>query len=158
MAQAFDVASWPGRGTAVFARLLRDEGRASDASDDIAAIAVPKAGEEVSGDAWATRRDAAGCTLFMVDGIGHGSGERRLTTDGGWPVWWPDGRQLAYLTLGPQGNQVRVVSLDGATRLLGSIKLEGSNHPFALFPDGKRIAGTNAVHVSDEIWLLEPRK
>jgi Tol biopolymer transport system component len=87
-----------------------------------------------------------------------GTGERRLTPDGGWPVWWPGGKQIAFLTQGPQGNQIRVVSLDGATRLIGSIKLEGTNHPFAVFPDGRRIAGTNAVHVSDEIWLLEPRR
>jgi anti-sigma regulatory factor (Ser/Thr protein kinase) len=72
MTQAFHVASWPGRGTAVFARLVRDEQQA-DASDDIAAIDVPKAGEAVCGDAWALHRDEAVCTLFMVDGLGHGS-------------------------------------------------------------------------------------
>jgi hypothetical protein len=25
-----------------------------------------------------------------------------------------------------------------------------------VFPDGRRLAITNAVHISDEIWLLEP--
>ena len=118
--------------------------------------AVPRWSPDGKQIAFAANRGYSG-GIFVISR--DGSAERRLTTDGGWPVWWPDGRQIAYLTLGPQGNQVRVVSLDGAAaRLLGSIKLEGSNHPFALFPDGKRIAGTNAVHVSDEIWLLEPRK
>lgn len=73
MAQAFHVASWPGQGTAVFARLVRDAAPAIDVSEDLAAIDVPKAGEQVNGDAWAVHRNAAGCTLFMVDGLGHGS-------------------------------------------------------------------------------------
>lgn len=88
-----------------------------------------------------------------------GSNERRMTREGGWPVWWPDGRQVAYLAIGSDGNQeIRVASLDGATRLLHTIKLKGSNHPFAIFPDGRRIAVSNAVHISDEIWLLESGK
>jgi Tol biopolymer transport system component len=118
--------------------------------------AVPRWSPDGKQIAFAANRGYSG-GIFVVNR--DGSAERRLAADGGWPVWWPDGRQIAYLTLGPQGNQVRVVSLDGAAvRLVGSIKLEGSNHPFALFPDGKHIAGTNAVHVSDEIWLLEPGK
>jgi len=72
LAQALHVASWPGRGTAVFARLVRQDAAAAP-SDDVAAIELAMAGEVVSGDAWALHRDAAGCTLFMVDGLGHGS-------------------------------------------------------------------------------------
>jgi len=72
MAHRFHVASWPGRGTAVFARLLRN-GAAPDASDLVGAVETAKAGEVVSGDAWALHRDASHCTLFMVDGLGHGS-------------------------------------------------------------------------------------
>jgi Tol biopolymer transport system component len=116
---------------------------------------VPRWSPNGSQLAFAANRGYSG-GIFIINQ--DGTAERRLTADGGWPVWWPDGKQIAYLTLGPQGNQIRVVSLIGETRLLSSIKLEGSNHPFAVFPDGKRIAGTNAVHVSDEIWLLEPRK
>jgi anti-sigma regulatory factor (Ser/Thr protein kinase) len=71
MAQALHVASWPGGGTAVFARLLRHNGTAP--SDDVAGIDLPKPGEVVCGDAWALHRDDAGCALFMVDGLGHGS-------------------------------------------------------------------------------------
>ena len=33
-----------------------------------------------------------------------------------------------------------------------------SNHPFDISPDGKMLATTNAVHISDEIWLLEPAR
>jgi eukaryotic-like serine/threonine-protein kinase len=116
---------------------------------------VPRWSPDGSRLAFAANRGYSG-GILMIDRDGRN--ERRITADGGWPVWWPDGRQIAYLTIGPQGNQVRVTSLDGQTRLLSTIKLEGTNHPFAVFPDGKRIAGTNAVHVSDEIWLLEPKK
>ena len=117
--------------------------------------AVPRWSPDGTHIAFAANRGYSG-GIFVIKR--DGTGERRLTPDGGWPVWWPGGKQIAFLTLGPQGNQIRVVSLDGAARLIGSIKLEGTNHPFAVFPDGKRIAGTNAVHVSDEIWLLEPRR
>ena len=72
MAQSLHVASWPGRGTAVFARLLRQDAALAP-SDDVAAVDLAKRGEVVSGDAWSLHRDAAGCTLFMVDGLGHGS-------------------------------------------------------------------------------------
>ncbi len=115
--------------------------------------AVPRWSPDGAWLAFAANRGYSG-GIFVIRR--DGTGEQRLSTDGGWPVWWPDGKQIAYLTIGPQGNQIRVVSLDGQSRLLESIRLEGTNHPFSVFPDGKHIAGTNAVHVSDEIWLLEP--
>ena len=45
----------------------------------------------------------------------------------------------------------------GATRHLAEIVFNGTNHPFDVSPDGTRLVTSNAVHVSDEIWLLEPR-
>ncbi|MGE5838086.1 MAG: TolB family protein, partial [Acidobacteriota bacterium] len=117
---------------------------------------VPRWSPDGSRLAFAANRGYSG-GIFVVDRTG--TNERQISAEGGWPVWWPDGRQIAFLTIGPQGNQVRIASLAGGeTRLIASIKLAGTNHPFAVFPDGKRIAGTNAVHVSDEIWLLEPKK
>jgi TolB protein len=99
------------------------------------------------------RAYSGGIFLIRPDG----TSQRRLTSEGGWPVWWPGGRELGYLAVGADGNQeIRVASLDGSTRTLTSIRLNGTNHPFAVFPDGKRIVASNAVHVSDEIWLLEP--
>jgi TolB protein len=96
--------------------------------------------------------------IFVINP--DGGGERRLTNEGGWPVWWPDGKTIGFVALGPGGNQeIRQVSLDGShVRTLTGIKFSGSNHPFAVFPDGRRLAITNAVHVSDEIWLLQPAK
>jgi len=68
LAQTFEVASWPGRGAAVYARI----GAPADAALP-AAVAVPKPGEEVSGDGWSVQRDADGMTLLVVDGLGHGT-------------------------------------------------------------------------------------
>jgi Tol biopolymer transport system component len=102
------------------------------------------------------RSHAAGIYIIRADG----SGERQLSKDGGWPVWWPDGRQVGFIAIGPDGNgQIRTVSVgDGTIRTLDRVRLATRNHPFAVFPDGGRIVLGNAVHVSDEIWVLEPRR
>ena len=88
-----------------------------------------------------------------------GTAERRLTTEGGWPVWFSDGRQIGYLSIDGRGNQqYRIVdATTGATRAL-PVTLRGNNMPFFPMPDGRRLVYTNSVHVSDEIWLLRPTK
>jgi eukaryotic-like serine/threonine-protein kinase len=98
------------------------------------------------------RRYSAGIFVINPDG----SGVRQVSKDGGWPVWWPDGRSLAFLVVGADGHaRIRVVSLaDGATRMLESVRLDGSNHPFAITRDGQRIVVGNAVHDADEIWVI----
>jgi Tol biopolymer transport system component len=95
--------------------------------------------------------------IFVIDADGRN--ERQLSASGGWPVWWPDGRQVGFMALGATGDQeIHVVSATGGTvRVLDSIRFAGSNHPFDVAPDGLSIVTSNAVHVSDEIWLLEPR-
>jgi TolB protein len=104
----------------------------------------------------ANRGYSGGIFVIRADG----TGERRLTNDGGWPVWWPDGKTIGYVALSAGGDQeIRQVSLDGSNvRTLSGVRFVGSNHPFAVFPDGRRLAITNAVHVSDEIWLLQPAR
>jgi eukaryotic-like serine/threonine-protein kinase len=106
--------------------------------------------------AFGANRNSTG-GVFIIDA--DGKNERRLTTTGGWPVWWPDGRQIGFMVPGRVGAQeLHVVSRDGgASRHLTEVIYNGSNHPFDVSPDGSRIVTTNAVHVSDEIWLLEPR-
>jgi eukaryotic-like serine/threonine-protein kinase len=102
------------------------------------------------------RRYEGGISVIHPDG----TGERQLTKEGGWPVWWPDGSQIGYIAVGAKGGgEIRTVSLrDGTVRRLESVRLATLNHPFALFPDGLRLVVGNAVHVSDEIWVIEPRR
>ncbi|MEJ1938277.1 anti-sigma regulatory factor, partial [Nostoc sp. NIES-2111] len=52
--QAFDIASWPGKGTAVLARLRagRHREEALDPPPTLAGLCVPKPGESVCGDDW----------------------------------------------------------------------------------------------------------
>jgi Tol biopolymer transport system component/tRNA A-37 threonylcarbamoyl transferase component Bud32 len=96
--------------------------------------------------------------IFVVNADGRNL--RRLTTAGGWPVWWPGGSQIGFIVVGRSGDQeIQIVSAAGGSpRSLTNITFSGSNHLFDVSPDGKMIAATNAVHVSDEIWLLEPGK
>jgi Tol biopolymer transport system component len=84
--------------------------------------------------------------------------EARLTATGGWPVWLPNGLDVAYLAVGRGGNQEihTVPARGGASRLLGPWRFNGTNHPFAIAPDGVSMVATNSRHVSDEVWLLEP--
>ena len=93
--------------------------------------------------------------VFLINS--DGTGERRLTPDGGWPVWFPDGHRIGYLALGARGNQeYREVDVrSGAIRVI-PVALRGTNMPFSLTSDGRSLVYSNSVHVSDEIWLLRP--
>lgn len=68
-----DIASWPGNGTAVMARLKRGQ-PSEDASDTsrIGAVSVAKAGEDVCGDSWSVAVGPDETTLLVADGLGHG--------------------------------------------------------------------------------------
>jgi eukaryotic-like serine/threonine-protein kinase len=87
-----------------------------------------------------------------------GTGLRRLTENGGWAVWWPDGEQIGFQVEGTDGNeQIEVLELKtGERRTLPNFHFGGTNYPFDVSRDGKWLVTTNAQHLSDEIWLLEP--
>jgi anti-sigma regulatory factor (Ser/Thr protein kinase) len=69
-----DIASWPGVGTAVLARIRPGKTRGARATSHsgFGAVSVAKSGEEVCGDAWAIDHSGAITTLFLADGLGHG--------------------------------------------------------------------------------------
>ncbi|MHB8501559.1 MAG: protein kinase domain-containing protein [Candidatus Acidiferrales bacterium] len=87
-----------------------------------------------------------------------GTGLRRLTENGGWAVWWPDGEQIGFQLTGADGNaRIQVFSLKtGETRTLSKLQFVGTNFAFDVSRDGKWLVTTKFQHVSDEIWLLEP--
>jgi anti-sigma regulatory factor (Ser/Thr protein kinase) len=73
-AAQFAVASWPGEGTAILAR-IRLTARAPASAGIVrayGAVTVPKPGESVCGDACCVVETAVGRTLLVVDGLGHG--------------------------------------------------------------------------------------
>jgi anti-sigma regulatory factor (Ser/Thr protein kinase) len=68
-----DIASWPGAGTAVLARLKPGQplGRSSDTSR-LGAVSIAKRGQAVCGDSWSANLGAEEATLLVADGLGHG--------------------------------------------------------------------------------------
>jgi TolB protein len=99
------------------------------------------------------RSFAGGIWLIRADG----TDQRRLTQTGGWPVWWPDGKQIGYQIVTSEGSeQIMAVRLDGSPpRKLETLRFYGFNHMFDVSPDASRLVVTNGQHLSDEIWLLE---
>jgi eukaryotic-like serine/threonine-protein kinase len=99
------------------------------------------------------RTFGGGIWLIRADG----TNQRRLTQTGGWPVWWPDGKQIGYQTVTTDGNeQIAVVRLDGGPpRTLNKLRFYGTNYPFDVSPDARQLVTTNGQHLGDEIWLLE---
>jgi Tol biopolymer transport system component len=92
--------------------------------------------------------------IFLISA--DGSGERRLTETGGWPVWFPSGKRIAYSTIGADGNQqIRTVSVeDESISVISALKFHGTNYPIDLFSEDLLVT-TNGVHLSSEIWLLK---
>jgi anti-sigma regulatory factor (Ser/Thr protein kinase) len=72
LAQEFEVAAWPGLGTAVLAIISRDA-TPGDTSAAPRGLVIAMPGEDVAGDAWSSYQDATGITVFVVDGLGHGT-------------------------------------------------------------------------------------
>jgi anti-sigma regulatory factor (Ser/Thr protein kinase) len=70
-----DIASWPGTGTAVLARLEAGQPvsrKREPCAARTGAVAVPMHGEEVCGDSWSVSDQQGAATLLVADGLGHG--------------------------------------------------------------------------------------
>ena len=99
---------------------------------------------------------------FNVGGIyvirADGAGLLRLSETGSWPVWWPDGKRLAYLDMATDGSeQIFTVPTDGGKPApLGAVHFSGANNKFDIAPDGHSLAFFDIVRVSSEVWLMEP--
>ena len=72
LADEFDIYTRPGAGTAIRMVFWQADAPPPFAGYQIGAICVPRAGETDSGDAWEVVCDAAGLTLVVADGLGHG--------------------------------------------------------------------------------------
>jgi anti-sigma regulatory factor (Ser/Thr protein kinase) len=68
--ESFEIYSRRGLGCAVLARLRPERAPVEDPA--FAGVCVPYPGEQLSGDAWAVRRDEGVATLIVSDGLGHG--------------------------------------------------------------------------------------
>jgi anti-sigma regulatory factor (Ser/Thr protein kinase) len=70
----FDIASWPGAGTAVLARIEAGEPNAKRPASQSGwgAVSIAMAGEVACGDSWAVSNGGNVRTLFVADGLGHG--------------------------------------------------------------------------------------
>lgn len=69
VADAWDVHSLPGTGTALLARLWHGEAPPPAAAGG---VSIPKPGQEVCGDAWSCHRAGALTSVVVADGLGHG--------------------------------------------------------------------------------------
>jgi anti-sigma regulatory factor (Ser/Thr protein kinase) len=68
-----DIASWPGNGTAILARIKPGQPPETRADTSrTGAVSVPKPGEDVCGDSWGVSVGPEEMTLLVADGLGHG--------------------------------------------------------------------------------------
>lgn len=73
LADAFDIHSTEGRGTVILARIARKRRLVlAQGTLEFAGVSLPKAGEQVCGDAWSTRSGGERHYVFVADGLGHG--------------------------------------------------------------------------------------
>jgi anti-sigma regulatory factor (Ser/Thr protein kinase) len=70
----FDMYSVPKLGTACLAQLWANSQPVKQPDIDLesGAVCLPKIGEEISGDAWATAQNSGRTLLLVADGLGHG--------------------------------------------------------------------------------------
>ena len=70
-----DIYSQPNVGTALLTHLWASPNQALQPNSnlEVGVVCLPKTGEEVSGDAWATEQQADRSLLLVADGLGHGS-------------------------------------------------------------------------------------
>jgi len=72
LSASHDVYTQAGHGTAILARFWQSRQAMLPTQLVVEGFSVAMAGEDVSGDDWAVHHHARGCSIFLVDGLGHG--------------------------------------------------------------------------------------
>jgi anti-sigma regulatory factor (Ser/Thr protein kinase) len=73
LADAFDVYTQRGRGTAILVRLRARRARVDNvAAFEVTGVSVAKNGETVCGDSWQAHLGSGGALVVLADGLGHG--------------------------------------------------------------------------------------
>jgi len=72
LSDRFDIASWPGKGTAVSARFFHGGAPKLPHPALWGGLCLPMRGESVSGDGWAAVPHEGNLTILLADGLGHG--------------------------------------------------------------------------------------
>ncbi len=78
-----DIYSIPNAGTAILSQLWASPLPTSQTPDslELGVVCLPKAGEEVCGDAWASIIAQERCLLLVADGLGHGPQAAQASTE-----------------------------------------------------------------------------
>lgn len=69
---SYHLYSRPGQGTAILARFWPSSPPSLSTAVDVGGFSVAMPGEEASGDDWAVHYRPGGCSICVVDGLGHG--------------------------------------------------------------------------------------
>lgn len=69
---AFDIYSLPDAGTALVSQIMPDNRPVPAPPFVVGSLSTPKPGQEVCGDAWATRSVGGRLWVTLLDGLGHG--------------------------------------------------------------------------------------
>lgn len=116
--------------------------------------------------AFTSRSDPkAELAIFVMNPVvnADGSGRRKLTNvaaesgNAQWPVWSPDGHQLAIQVNRPQEHSAVIWILDASTG--AARKVAAHDQPYldetpSWFPDGKRIAFQSNRTAKMEVWVM----
>ena len=142
LASSFELYAPPGKGRVTLARFSFDDSP-TPLPIAYAGVSVPVLPLDVNGDGWAVTIDEGGCTVLVVDGLGHGPGAHRAaqaalrTFEEGFGrdicSWFPRAHEVMRGTRGGVAGIARidigrrVVTFAGVGNVTGSVVLDGSS-------------------------------